>query len=276
MNTPKTEHILKELESIDQFSTSKAYPSMLRKIKQLDRQKAQRRRYIMTSSIMSAAAVIMLVFWLQFNTVKIYNETNSPLTHILPDGSSVELNKYAELQYRRDMEKDRKVKLVGEAFFDIVKDAQHPFIIKAGKSKVKVLGTSFNVRHNKVSDKVEVLVKSGRVQLSNDDSYALELTASQYGIANDEQLKQVDQKDINYLAWKNRKLIFNDSELAYVIQTVEKSYHIDIKLSQEALSKLSLSTTFHQLELDEIMTSICLTLNLSQEKTADGYIISQK
>ncbi|MDA3854505.1 MAG: DUF4974 domain-containing protein, partial [Bacteroidales bacterium] len=168
------------------------------------------------------------------------------------------------------------VRLSGEAFFDIVPDAPHPFVIKVGKSKIKVLGTSFNVRHNQQSDKVEVLVKTGTVLLSNENSYALELTATQLGIAKDKHVIQIDQQDVNYMSWLDHKLVFNDNQLPYVIQTVENAYHIDITLAEVQLEQLSISTTFHQLSIDEIMTSLCLTLNLEHEKTANGYILSQK
>lgn len=275
MKTQDTQHILDELQSLDQFSPQEALVTVRSKISQNSKKRARRRLYFM-SGLCTSAAVVLLVFLLQFNTLSIVNDSDAVMTHLLPDGSSVELNKLAELKYKSDFDKGRNVRLSGEAFFDIVADASHPFIIKAGKSKIKVLGTSFNVRHNQQSDKVEVLVKTGTVLLSNDDRYSLELTATQLGVANNKQLKQIDQKDVNYMSWLNHKLIFVDNQLPYVIQTVENTYHTNITVTQVQLELLSISTTFHQLSLDEIITSICLTLNLDYEKTSSGYILSPK
>lgn len=276
MNTDNTQHIIDELEAIEQFSASKTFPAMQDKIRQLDKSKRRKRILLFTSSIASTAAIILLVLMLQVSSIEINNDSNSPLSHLLPDGSTVELNKDAELKYAKGFSRGRKIKLSGEAFFDIVSDVDNPFSISVGKSKVKVLGTSFNVKHNLKSNKVEVFVKSGRVLLSNNDTYALELTAKQYGVANGSSLKLESMEDINYMAWKDHKLTFEDSQLPYIIKTLEESYHIDITLANKDLSDLLLSTTFHQLTIDEIITSICLTLNLKHQKTEEGFVLSQK
>src|SRR6266705_1203492 len=65
----------------------------------------------------------------------------------LPDGSTVWLNASSNLTYDKDFGKNlREVNLTGEAFFDVVKDPAHPFIIHTNVIDVKVLGTEFNVR----------------------------------------------------------------------------------------------------------------------------------
>ena len=65
----------------------------------------------------------------------------------LPDGSSVWLNASSDLTYDKSFGKSlREVFLTGEAFFDVVKDAAHPFIIHTKIIDVKVLGTQFNVK----------------------------------------------------------------------------------------------------------------------------------
>lgn len=272
MNTQETQHILDELQSIDQFSHKEAFDKVRTNIK---RRKTRRQLYFI-SSVASAAAVVLLVFWMQFNTLVITNDSNTPLTHQLPDGSSVEINSNAEITYKRDFKNKRDLHLSGEAFFDVTRDAKHPFVIKVGNSEVRVLGTSFNVREYKVSNKVEVFVKSGKVLLSNEEEFSLELTASQMGSTGNNQIKQIVQQDINYLSWKDRKLIFIDSQLPYVIQSLQNTYHTDISILEEELNSLRLSTTFHHMTIEEVMTSICLTLDLQQEKTPNGYTLSHK
>ena len=84
----------------------------------------------------------------------------------LPDGSKIYLNRNSEFSYRKNFGKHgRNVKLTGEAFFEISPDVSKPFIIDAGKAKVKVVGTSFNVITNNRESAVEVFVKTGKVML---------------------------------------------------------------------------------------------------------------
>ncbi|MGC1389862.1 MAG: FecR family protein, partial [Bacteroidales bacterium] len=67
----------------------------------------------------------------------------------LPDGSKIYLNRNSEFSYRKNFGRHgRDVRLTGEAFFEISPDVSKPFIIDAGKAKVKVVGTSFNVITN--------------------------------------------------------------------------------------------------------------------------------
>ena len=99
----------------------------------------------------------------------------------LPDGSKIFLNRNSEFSYRSNFGKHRRdVKLTGEAFFEIAPDASKPFIIDAGKAKVKVVGTSFNVITNNSESAVEVFVKTGKVMLS--DNSGSQITCSRSGL----------------------------------------------------------------------------------------------
>jgi transmembrane sensor len=72
--------------------------------------------------------------------------TGAPKKIILPDGSKVWLNAKSKLIYGKHFGVKREVTLVGEAFFDVVKDANHPFVVSTASLRLKVLGTAFNVR----------------------------------------------------------------------------------------------------------------------------------
>ena len=275
MNTRDTQHILDELKTIDQFSHQQALAKVNQKISAQEHKRSRRRLYTFGSSI-AAAAIIALVVWMQINPLTITNTGNSTLTHILPDGSSVSLNKDAQLKYRKNIETKRAVQLTGEAFFDIVPDSSHPFTISVGASTVRVLGTSFNVRHSQETENVEVFVKTGKVRLSNHSNTSLDLTPSQLGVVDNSQLKRLTTQDTNYMAWLDHKLTFNNNELAYIIKTVENSYHTTIIIDDQSLLSSRLTTTFHQLSIEEIITSICLTLNLQYNESHNAYSLSQK
>ena len=265
-----TDTLLEEVEAMAQYNVSEGFARMQARL----RQKKQRRLYSIGSGIAALAAAVMLFLWLPIGMISVTNPNNATLVHNLPDGSQVELNKEATLKYARHFEKNRSVTLKGEAFFDVKRNEQSPFVIKAGHSQVKVLGTSFNVYHNPANDRVEVLVKTGTVLLSYEDSYALELNAEEFGIAQDATLKMLPQQDPNYMAWKEHELHYDNSPLSYVAQTLEEAYHCKIHFSHDSLRQQGISTTFYHLSIDEIMTSISLTLDLKIEKEGEVYTIS--
>ncbi|MCK5701207.1 MAG: FecR domain-containing protein, partial [Cyclobacteriaceae bacterium] len=82
----------------------------------------------------------------------------------LSEGSKVTVNSNSKLTYPKKFEHDKRVvALSGEAFFEVAKDPNRPFIINAGEIRVEVLGTSFNVKARENHENVEVTVSSGKV-----------------------------------------------------------------------------------------------------------------
>ena len=94
--------------------------------------------------------------------------TDSTNMFYLPDSTSVWLNKNSSLLYPEKFTGEvRDVQLVGEAFFKVVRDSLNPFIVGAGNTQIKVLGTSFNVRAYEEDNEVEVIVVEGKVEFSS-------------------------------------------------------------------------------------------------------------
>ncbi|MEN8121939.1 MAG: FecR family protein [Bacteroidota bacterium] len=86
---------------------------------------------------------------------------------VLADQTSVKLNKNSKLTYPDKFKKDKRlVKLNGEAFFKVKHDKEKPFIVETKIARIKVLGTSFNVKTLNTINRVSVTVQSGKVELS--------------------------------------------------------------------------------------------------------------
>ena len=99
------------------------------------------------------------------NVVATKNGSHSRVT--LPDGTEVWLNAGSNLSYDDTYGKEtRELRLVGEAFFDVAKDAAHPFIIHTKVMDVKVLGTSFNVRAYPDEPATEAALIKGAIEIS--------------------------------------------------------------------------------------------------------------
>jgi len=88
----------------------------------------------------------------------------------LPDNSKIHLNKNSTLSYPENFAGlERNITLIGEAFFKVERDTSKPFVISAGNTQTKVLGTSFNLKAYEDDDEVELVVASGKVEFSTDD-----------------------------------------------------------------------------------------------------------
>ncbi len=90
-------------------------------------------------------------------------------THLLlPDGTRVWLNSESHITYKGNFNDSvREVTLEGEAYFDVVKDARHPFIVHTSEIDIRVLGTAFNVKSYPREDKIEATLIHGLIEVTN-------------------------------------------------------------------------------------------------------------
>lgn len=95
-----------------------------------------------------------------------YTAANSRKTIVLPDSSVIMLNANSHLSINKDFDNEhREVTITGEAFFDIKHDQEHPFIVHTSEYRIRVLGTSFNVRAYPGSHGTETDLISGKVEI---------------------------------------------------------------------------------------------------------------
>jgi ferric-dicitrate binding protein FerR (iron transport regulator) len=195
----------------------------------------------------------------------------------LPDGSKVWLNRNSQLSYASAFgPESRNVKLRGEAFFDITRDPSKPFIIDAGKAKIKVLGTSFNVITDNSRNEVEVFVRTGKVLLSDisgEESIILE--PGYVGTTGTNYAGRVINENRNYLSWKTDTLVYNGESLDVVFSDLKKVFNINISTSDPSIANKSLTTTFFSLPEETIIQLICNTFSLSYTKEGDVYHLSK-
>lgn len=192
----------------------------------------------------------------------------------LPDGSSVWLNQNSSLQYEKSFDK-RIVYLEGEAFFDVAKRNGQSFEIFAGDSKTKVLGTSFNVRAYPNENKVEIAVETGKVDFSaeNDSKENALLTKGEFATytKSSQEVKKLTWTKLNAAAWKKGALRFDKSQLVEVIESLERYYDIEIKVSNPKIYNcIWLNTGTHEKPvLEELLKLIEYTNDLKVERVTD-------
>ncbi len=177
---------------------------------------------------------------------------------VLADGSSVWLNSGSTLSYSADKKNSRKVFLSGEAFFDVVKDRKHPFLVETGNYTVKVYGTQFNVYDCKKTQESEVILKEGSVSILINNQEKLKLQPGQRFYMNEKKKYTITRVNPDlYLSWKDNVLRINKERLQDLIIRMERWYGVNIRVENfEQVKDLRYTLTIKTESLREMLELI--------------------
>lgn len=174
------------------------------------------------------------------NTVQTFTGMEYMLT--LSDGTKVFLNAETKLSFpTRFTGERREVELEGEAYFEVSKDAVHPFIVKTGKVDVRVLGTSFNVRSYNNENDVATTLVSGKVVVS-DGKASEEIQPGEQAIYMKETGKmEIKNVDVSlYTAWHGGKFIFKNETLEEMLSYLSRWYGFKYRFIDERAKRLQI------------------------------------
>jgi transmembrane sensor len=228
----------------------------------------------------AAAAVLFTIgigwaaFYYANQSSEVVLETAEQTREItLPDGSRVSLNKNSMLSYDEDFgEESRDITLKGEAFFDVQRNPDKPFVIEAGETQVEVLGTSFNVSAYEERQQVEVVVATGLVKLKAvAANKEVSLKPGDRGVYSKQsrELASVANSDVNFLSWKTRKIVFEDSDLRTVIETLNKIYGANISMVDAVPATCVVTVTFDGQSLEAVLNVLENTLSLTIRRSGN-------
>ena len=159
----------------------------------------------------------------------------------LSDGTQIWLNADSELEYPVHFTaKNREVKLKGEAYFKVTKDAHKPFIVKAMDYTLQVYGTEFNLNAYRL-DHIQVVLINGEVgSKANSISEEQRLKPNQLAVINMNTGKtDIQNVDVYpYIAWQNRDIVFVNERLESIMEKVTRWYDVDVFFQEEALKEL--------------------------------------
>jgi transmembrane sensor len=200
--------------------------------------------------------------------------TNAVVKDTLPDHSVVTLNKNSTLKYA-EQEGDqalRKVKLEGEAFFDVAPDKSRPFIIEVDSVTVRVVGTSFNVRNT--TDYTEIIVESGVVQVTgNQQQITLTKGESIRVTANGQVAAKQAVRDQLHNYYRTKEFVCDNTPLWKLVEVLNEAYGSNIVIANESLKQYPLTTTFHNEPLDNILLIIHETFDIQIERKGDMILL---
>jgi len=148
---------------------------------------------------------------------------------LLPDGTKVWLNAASQLSYPANFKglKQRKIDLRGEAYFEVAKDAQHPFVVQTDDQQIKVLGTHFNINayHDEGGSKTTLL--EGRINARGKQAEVTLSPGQQVSTLTNGHL-EVNQADPELaVAWKNDQFMFESEPITILTKTLARWYDVE-------------------------------------------------
>lgn len=201
----------------------------------------------------------------------------------LADGSTIFLNSSSTIKFPEKFgNKGREVYFWGEAFFEIAPDPTRPFVIETGETRVRVLGTSFNIRAYPETNKIEVVVNSGKVLFYHVDKSdhilgQVTLLKGDKGVyfRNTGEITKLLNDEPNYLSWKTGVLVFSETSLDRVLSAVGQKYGVTFNLDDKNLAKLKLTATFDNETLDAVLEVLQLVHNLQFVNNGKDYLVKK-
>lgn len=174
----------------------------------------------------------------------------------LPDGTTGWLNSNSGIKYNGNFNTDRQITLTGEAFFDVFKDNNSPFIVNTNEVQVTVLGTRFNIASYENEKNVEVVLDEGRL-IFNDKEMNKSYTMNPNDLViYDKSLKNFSTEIVQpnkYLSWTEGKLVFRNDPLDVIARRLERWYNIDVEVNVSLTEDLRLRATFVDEGLEEVL-----------------------
>jgi len=253
----------------------------------LDRRKKQKntsRLWIMPIFRYAASILLLCLFgaivYLSFfyNRAKIYEVANGKKMEIkLEDGTQVWLNGGSKLTVSGSFgEKERKVQLLGEGFFRVKKDPEHPFIVQTSAMHIRVLGTVFNIRAYPEEKNIETILVEGKVEMAVPGGHQQQKyimapgdkisVSSEHKVLAEtvnphpQQLKsdnvvqqQAEPKEISEILWHKNVLAFNGDAMALVKSKIEKWYGVKIQINNPALYEKHFTGQFREAKVEAVL-----------------------
>ena len=229
--------------------------------------RTRKERFVMVFRKLARIAAILLIpllsvlsGYLYFNPVNQEEGIGNLVVHAdrgersgvtLPDGTQVKLN--AESSGREL----RQVNLEGEAYFEVTRNEDKPFVVHTKYLDIEVLGTSFNVYSYERENVMEMALISGRIKIQtcSEPSRVVYLKPNEKALFNKESgIITVEKTDNRFeTAWLRGDLVFRSTTLSDVLAKLERRYGVNIHLNDSSLANDLFTGNFDSEYIVEVM-----------------------
>lgn len=254
---------------------------ILKSSRKAAKREIDRKRYSTSYSFLRYAAVIVFIIGaisyftrenlppeipaIEYKTLTVANGERR--TIVLYDGTTVNLDCGSELKYPTKFGNTREVFLKGEAYFQVAKDSNRPFLIHADESLIQVLGTKFNVKTwNERNKDVIVTVVEGKVSFGLDKvdiNKKVILTKNmQSNISIDGKVSQpIIVEASTYSNWMHNEIYFNKASLKEIISQLERWYDLKFEIPKNIMNKTDLAVHINDTNIDDILEMLSVITN---------------
>ncbi|WP_020530104.1 FecR family protein [Flexithrix dorotheae] len=203
-------------------------------------------------------------------------------TYSMPDGSKIKVNSNSKIRFREDFAQNdvREVFLEGEAFFEVAKNPEKPFVVITNNIRTKVLGTVFNVRAYEGEHDIYVSLVEGSVAVynkeQNNKAVPVLLTPSDQFIFNKtNSTGNIKSKTdlTSFISWKDNILIFNNEPLGKITEVLENWYGVEIIFQNHQLKNCLIKASFQNEPLNNVLEVLKYATSLHYSTNEDGIII---
>ncbi|BAX81039.1 FecR family protein [Labilibaculum antarcticum] len=252
------------------FDSTEGFQSLLAK---KSNKKSQYIRKTLRYAAFIAALVTTSLFGYFFITPGnsnriVLNTEQTEKTMILPDGTSILLAIGSSIEYPNEFaDNERLVKLKGEAFFNVTKNEEKPFVILSGQTQTKVVGTSFRIIEE--ADRTMIKVRTGIVefmQLGNPKNKIRLQKGDLALFVNNQKAVLKGDTESEKIDFSVKLLEYQNEKLEIICKDLSELFNTPIQIQSENKSQLSLTAVFENQNIKSIIESICFTLNLEFEQ----------
>ena len=211
-------------------------------------------------------------------TIETANGERTRLT--LPDGTRVMVSANSEFTYAATFGKtNREVKLSGEAYFDVVHNTDQPFVVKSKEVSIKVLGTKFNVYAYPNEDYFEASLVDGKIQAFKNNNSAMSLMLLpnekvRYNYSSNTFEKSKTDLRVE-TAWTRGDLYFQSEGIHSILPKLERYYGVRFHIQGE-LPRQSLTASYHETDVNEILRNMAIHYQFSYTKQGDKIYLNFK
>ncbi|WP_245588182.1 FecR family protein [Algoriphagus terrigena] len=205
--------------------------------------------------------------------LSVHNPAGQKYKFKLPDGTVVHLNAESSIEYPETFAADqREVHMTGEAYFEVTKNTDRPFVIHTERNQVRVLGTSFNLKEG---ENFELALVEGKVEVEDPDGEVITLLPNQMLIKDKNGAVSMSAFDpMVVFGWKDQNLVFKDNTYSEVLAKLESWYGVTIQSNLTISEDWSYSGRYRNKPLDQVLDGISISSEFKYEIVDKTVIIS--
>lgn len=211
------------------------------------------------------------------NTIRTLRGMEYTLT--LSDGTRVNLNAESEINFPVSFKgAQRVIELSGEAYFEVAKDAEHPFVVKTKHLSVKVLGTTFNCRAYEDESVVTTTLVEGKVQVFDGRKFEDIKPGEQVVYEKETKIMRVNQVEVSrYTAWRDGKFIFRNERLEDIMAYLARWYNVKYQFMDDGAKNVRIGAKLNRYDNMNPIIDMLKKNSLMEIALKDSvYLISTK